>query len=57
MALSPVTFGEWKREVDAIFTKTFHGMDSDCFPDWNWYPAFTSEMTPQEAFEQWADEL
>jgi hypothetical protein len=32
-------------------------MDSDCFPDWNWYPAFTSEMTPQEAFEQWADEL
>lgn len=48
-------FEGWLKQVDEIFIHHF-GLGRDDFPDHNYAELFEECFSPQEAFEDWAEE-
>lgn len=48
------SFEEWLKQLDKWFNSTV-GLDHTDVEDYDWYSAWTSEVTPESAFQEWYD--
>ena len=46
--MAKMTFEQWKRIVDSVISSKV-GLSSDDLPDWSYYDAYTSGVSPSVA--------
>jgi hypothetical protein len=55
-ALYSKMWDEWMRAVDRLLINLC-GLDSGSLEDWHWFDAFDAELSPQEAVDEWREEV
>ena len=50
--LNEVSLSDWLKELDKFFM-CFFGVKHSDFEDYNWDDEYDSEVSPQDAFEEW----
>jgi hypothetical protein len=53
--MKDMSFEKWMATFDAALVREF-GADSSCFPDWDYWGYWDSDVTVKEALQDWIED-